>query len=303
MSGGIILVIGRSGQIARALAQNSIDWASYRFAGRPEVDFEDARSLARAFNSHRPSLVVNAGGWTAVDAAERQAEAAFRVNAEGPLHLARLCRQHGVPLIHFSTNQVFNGKANSPYAIEDCTEPLNIYGRSKAAGEYAIAAELKHHLIFRLAWLFSEWPGNFLTDVVGRAEARDVIELVDDQQGTPTYARDVAGAINIVARRCLTGTVRWGTYHLSNLGESSLFAFANEILRFMPPERGGNAILRPVASDRRRMTARRPRYGVLDTGRTTEHFGITLPPWQDAVARCMRLVLSGPNVPKTLSGA
>ena len=204
-----------------------------------------------------------------MDAAERQAEAAFRVNAEGPLHLARLCRQHGVPLIHFSTNQVFNGKANSPYAIEDCTEPLNIYGRSKAAGEHAIAAELRHHLIFRLAWLFSEWPGNFLTDVVGRAEARDVIELVDDQQGTPTYARDVAGAINIVARRCLTGTVRWGTYHLSNLGESSLFAFANEILRFMPPERGGNAILRPVASDRRRMTARRPRYGVLDTGRTT----------------------------------
>lgn len=293
MSQGTVLVIGRRGQLARALAKCATDWASYRFVGRPNVDFEQARSLSPAFDLHRPCLVINAGAWTAINAAERQAEAAFRVNAEGPLHLAQLCRQRGVPLIHFSTSQVFNGKAKSPYAVEDGTGPLNIYGRSKAAGECAIAAELAHHLIFRLAWMFSEWPGNFLTKLVSRAQSQTTIEMVDNHHATPTYARDVAHAIDQVAQRCVKGNVRWGTYHLTNEGEASRFTFAQEILRLMVPKLRSWPILKPVAADRRSTSAPLPRYGVLDTGRTRQHFGISLPAWQDAVARCMQFALSG----------
>ena len=293
MGDGTVLVIGRTGQLARALARCATDWASYRFVGRPNVDFEQERSLSPAFDLHRPCLVINAGAWTAINAAERQAETAFRVNAEGPLHLARLCRQYGVPLIHFSTNQVFNGKAKAPYAVEDGIGPLNTYGRSKAAGECAIAAEFAHHLIFRLAWVFSEWPGNFLTKLVSRAQSQTTIEMVDDQHATPTYARDVARAIDQVARRCVSGKVRWGTYHLTNGGEASRLTFAQEILRLMTPKLRSEPVLRPIAADRRNTSAPLPRYGVLDTCRTIEQFGIALPAWQDAVARCMQFVLPG----------
>jgi dTDP-4-dehydrorhamnose reductase len=291
-----VLVIGRSGQVARALARcSSQHGLSYGCLGRPEIDLAHPRSLKAALDRRRPQLIVNAAAWTEVDRAETEPAAAFRVNAEGPQWLARWCRSSGVPLIQLSTDYVFNGEGHRPYRSEDPISPLNIYGRSKAAGEAAVRTELNEHVIVRLAWLYDAAGRNFLNAILRLAEQRPSIDVVDDQKGSPTFACDAATGIDVIAGRILnpSGSPLWGICHLANAGETTWRGFAEQLLddasRFGHPR----PAVRPIPSSEYATAARRPRYSVLDTSLARERYGVRLPEWRDAVSRCIAEKFTG----------
>jgi dTDP-4-dehydrorhamnose reductase len=282
-----VLVVGRSGQVASALAgwQGSAA-VDYVCVGRPVVDLSNRHSLEEAIARHRPALVVNAGAWTAVDLAESQVGSVFDVNAEGPARLARCCRSVGIPLVHLSTDYVFDGRSTRPYREADPVGPLNAYGRSKVAGERAVGSEMEEHIILRLGWIFDATHRNFVTTILRLAEERTALDVVGDQTGTPSFATDIAAAIDLIAQRILRGSTNWGTFHVANGGQATRYEQACEIVRLAARHGLRTPDIRPIPTPDSE-AARRPRYSVLDTTLARDVFGVDLPPWQDALARCI----------------
>jgi dTDP-4-dehydrorhamnose reductase len=285
-----ILVIGASGQLSRAFAR--IGAASQHAIvchGRPEADLADGASLRRLFDELAPFAVVNAGAYTNVDQAEDEPKLAFAVNAAGPEALAALCRERSLPLIHISTDYVFDGAKRTPYVETDPIAPLGAYGASKAAGEEAIRREWPRHIILRTSWLYSLDGRNFLTTMLRLGASREELAIVDDQFGTPTLAQDVAGAVCAVLHHIDAhgGEAPWGTYHLASEGVTTWFGFASEIFRLAAARGAKVPRLRPIPATDYPARAVRPRYSVLDTSKLHLAFDISLPKWQDSLARCL----------------
>jgi dTDP-4-dehydrorhamnose reductase len=286
-----VLVIGRNGQIAQALHKLSFrSRANYHFVGRPEIDLGDPGKIDSALAAYEPHLVVNAAAWTAVDLAQSDAQTAYQINARAPGIVADYCNRAGIPLMHFSTDYVFNGYASTPYAVGDPVDPLNVYGASKAAGETAVRNSLKNHVILRLAWLYSESGGNFVNTMLRLATESNEIKVVDDQRGSPTFASDAALAIDIIVNRIVSSVrpVPWGTYHLTNSGETTWYGLAEKVFDRAHAFGHPRPVVHPIRSKDYPSPARRPSYSVLDTSLTQECFGIALPDWQDALSRCIR---------------
>jgi dTDP-4-dehydrorhamnose reductase len=288
-----ILVIGRSGQVARALTRmGRIGDHDVVSLGRPEADLERPETLTAALARHRPRAVVNAGAFTAVDDAETETTQAFAVNATGPGHLARACAGADIPLIHISTDYVFDGRATRPYREDDETAPLSAYGASKAEGEAAVRAAGGRHIILRTSWLYSEAGRNFLTTMVRLGRERRELAIVDDQTGSPTYAGDVAEAIAHILESVLRNPRNdvWGTYHFASAGSTTWFGFAAEI--FARAESLGirAPTLKPITTAEYSTPARRPAYSVLDTGKVARVFRLAPPDWREALGRCMARV-------------
>lgn len=284
-----LAIIGAKGQVARALAA---DMQRRRIAsaigGRPDVDITDRRSLETFLGRANPRLVINASAYTAVDKAESEPEAAFRANAEGPAVLAMLCARAGVPLIHLSTDYVFGGKGFEPLGEAEPLAPGNVYAASKAAGEAAIRDNCSRHIIVRTAWVYDESGQNFLRTMLRLALSREEIGVVDDQRGSPTYAGDLAGALlDIAATPGGELERKWGTYHLTNAGETTWAGFAREIFERAAPLGFKTARVRPIPTSQYPTPARRPAYSVLDNSRIAKAFGIRLPAWQDGLQRCL----------------
>ena len=286
-----VLVLGKSGQVATALAGlGSIAGRPVICIGRDEADICDARAVDEAFEAHRPALAVNAAAYTAVDAAESAPDEAHAVNADGAGHLAQACAGQGIPLIHLSTDYVFDGRGERPYREDDPVAPLGVYGRSKLAGEELIRARFDRHLILRTSWVFSASGGNFVTTMLRLGAERDELGIVDDQKGTPTFAGDIAAAISALAEQILSAgdEAAWGTYHMSNAGHTTWYGFAREI--FACAEAAGRevpSVVKPITTEDYPTPATRPRYSILDTTKLRTTFGIELPTWQDALARCL----------------
>ena len=286
-----VLVFGKSGQVATALGRlGPIADRPVTCLGRGETDISDARAVTEAFETHRPAFAINAAAYTAVDAAESAPDEAHGVNANGAGHLALACAEAGIPLIHLSTDYVFDGRGERPYRENDPVAPLGVYGRSKLAGEELIRARLDRHLILRTSWVFSAAGGNFVTTMLRLGAERDELGIVDDQTGSPTFAGDIAAAISALAEVVLSGggDVPWGTYHMSNAGHTTWYGFAKEI--FAHAEAAGQkvpSVVKPIATEDYPTPATRPRYSILDTAKLRAAFGIELPPWQDALARCL----------------
>lgn len=290
MTRGKILVVGRSGQLAHALA-GLAQVGGYEIvcAGRPECDLVQPDTLQRTIDRVEPRMVINAAAYTAVDQAENAIEAAFAVNAEGVGALGKICARHKIPMVHVSTDYVFDGSADKPYAPDDPVAPQGVYGKSKAAGEAALRETLDQHLILRTAWVFSAGGRNFLTTMINAGATRGELRVVDDQHGTPTYAADLASGICEIAARALDNTnqATWGTYHLTNAGATTWFGFAGEI--FACRKRAGLAVPEVIAITTADYPtpARRPAWSVLDCSETESAFGVRLPDWKDATARCV----------------
>lgn len=255
--------------------------------GRPDIDLTRPHSLADAISRVSPAVVINAAAYTAVDRAESEPEQAFAVNAEGAGVLAGLCASGGIPLIHVSTDYVFDGAASSPYPVDAPIAPLGAYGRSKAEGEARVRAAAPRHVIARTAWVYGEHGANFLRTMLRLGAERPELGVVDDQHGSPTCTADLASALARIAGRALEpGFTGWGTYHVTNAGETTWCGFAREIFR-LEAERGRPVPrLVPIPTSGYPTPARRPAYSVLDTGRTTAVFGIAMADWRDALARC-----------------
>lgn len=290
MAGLPILVIGAGGQLARALGRlKRIDGHPIVCRGRPDADVTDPSALQRVFNACAPAAVVNAAGYTAVDEAQREASSTFAVNAEGPEHLARLCRDRQIPFVHVSTDYVFDGTGQTPYRETDEIAPLGVYGASKAGGEAAIRRTHARHVILRTAWLYGRDGQNFLNAMQRLGAERDELSIVDDQHGSPTWTGDVAAAIATILRRLLTNPSEnlWGTYHLTSRGETTWLGFAAEIFRLRAAAGHRIPHLKAITTQEYAAPAPRPAYSVLDTRKIEAAFGICLPPWQASLARCL----------------
>ncbi|MEQ9314939.1 MAG: dTDP-4-dehydrorhamnose reductase [Henriciella sp.] len=289
-----ILIIGRTGQVARALMERGVGRFDMVALGRPDVDIADGASLMQAFEAHTPRLVINASAYTAVDKAESDEAAAFAINAEGVEKLARLCAEAGVPLIHYSTDYVFDGSKDAPYVEADPTAPLGAYGRTKLAGEQAVADVLSDHVILRTAWVYSPFGGNFVRTMLRLAGERDELNVVADQHGCPTSALDIADATLEIAEKLLSGAGSFGTYHLCGQGETSWHCLAAEVFAISAELGGASAKAKPIPSSEYPTPAARPVNSRLDGSKLARDYGITLPHWRESVRACVeRLIKEG----------
>lgn len=279
-----LLVIGRSGQLARALA--ALDPALCCL-GRPDIDIADPGSAEAAVLAHAPDLVINAAAYTDVERAEEEPWAALAVNRDGAAALARATACLGAALIHVSTDYVFDGSKAGAWVETDPTGPLNAYGASKLAGERAALAANPRSLVLRTSWLYSPWGRNFVITMLGLA-GRDRLGVVADQCGTPTSALSLARAILAIAPRLAAapaGTPLWGIRHFAGRDATSWADFAREI--FAQAERRlipcAPAII-PVPSSAYPTRARRPRNSALDCSAFEQDFGLASEDWRSALA-------------------
>ncbi len=291
-----ILVFGGNGQVGRellrALAPLGTVVATTRSGTLADgsacevADFDRPDSLPALLDRLRPALVLNAAAYTAVDRAEQEPEAAFRANAQAPGVIARWCAAQGVPLVHYSTDYVFDGQGRMPYREDAPTAPLGVYGTSKRDGEDAVRAAGGRHLIFRTAWVYAAHGGNFLRTMLRLGAERDELRVVADQIGTPTPAALIA---DVTAHALRHPGGLSGTWHLTASGQTSWHGFAEAL--FAEALAAGVLAKAPlveaIPSSQYPTPARRPAWSVLDNRRLQQDFGIVLPAWQDGLKRVM----------------
>ncbi|SME98709.1 dTDP-4-dehydrorhamnose reductase [Tistlia consotensis] len=289
-----LLVFGADGQVGRALAAaagpRGVELA---LLDRRAADLCDPAAVAAAIEAAGADLVVNAAAYTAVDRAESDAATAFAVNEAGPAAIAEACARHDLPLVHFSTDYVFDGAGERPYREDDPTGPLGVYGRSKLAGEVAVRARWPRHLVLRTSWVYAAWGHNFVRTMLRLAEERDALSIVDDQRGCPTAAPDLAAAVLAIAPALLRPEAAWGTYHAAGAGIVSWYGFACEIFRLRERLTGrAGPALRPIPTSAYPTPAPRPRNSALDCALLRQTFGVALPPWQDSLERVLQRLLA-----------
>jgi dTDP-4-dehydrorhamnose reductase len=280
-----LLVLGAGGQVGHELRR--LAWpADYRVAAfdRAGVDITQGEAVAAAFDCERPDIVINAAAYTAVDRAESEPDIAWAGNCAGPGHLAAACRAAGIPLIHISTDYVFDGSKQGPYREDDPVNPLGVYGHSKEAGDRAVREALPEHVILRTAWVYSAHGHNFVKTMLRVAAERPVLRVVADQIGSPTSAGDIAGAIAAIVRRVAAGDRRWGTYHFAGGGAVTWHGFAEAIFELAALWRGAAPKVEAITTADYPTPARRPANSVLDCRHIGEAFGIAPRPWREALA-------------------
>lgn len=290
-----VLVLGAAGQIGRELRRYR--WpADTRVAAFDRLGLDIARREAvfATIAGERPDLVVNAAAYTAVDRAESERDAAWAANCAGPGHIAAACRDAGIPLIHISTDYVFDGTKLGPYREDDPVNPLGVYGASKEAGERAVREALREHVILRTAWVYSAHGDNFVKTMLRLAAGlqpaglsrgeHPALRVVADRTGSPTGAADIAGAIALLARCAANGNARWGTYHFAGAGTATWHGFAEAIFDLASGWRGPPPRVEAITTADYPTPARRPANSVLDCSRIGAAFGIKPRPWRAALA-------------------
>jgi len=284
-----ILVIGKTGQLGSAyqhLAKCPQEALPQKLTilGRPEADLTDPSSLKNLISQYQPHLIINAAAYTAVDEAEDHPNQAFTLNALAPHHLAAICAEINTPLIHLSTDYVFSGQSTTPYEPHDSPAPINTYGRSKLAGEWACTAAHPHGAyIIRTSWVFSPWGKNFVKTILQLAETRNEITVVNDQNGSPTSALDLARATLQIAEKIISKQVSSpGLYHYSNTGTCTWHRFAEEILKQK------STLLDPTSSEAFPTKALRPTNSMLNTTKIQDTFQLSIPNWQVALQETLK---------------
>lgn len=282
-----ILVAGSSGQVALALKRvAAARGVMLRTCGRPELDIACPKSIDWCLDEVSPGVVINAAAYTAVDKAESEPELAAAVNRDGAASLARACAKRGVPLIHISTDYVFDGAKASAYVEDDAVAPLGIYGATKAAGEDAVRLHHSRHVIIRTSWVYGPDGANFLKTMLRLGLERDELGVVGDQRGAPTRADDLASALIDIAHTLHSSPDenRCGTYHLAGRGETTWHGFASAIFKHAALSGLKTPRLKRIATSDYPTPARRPLNSVLDQRKIAAAFGIKMPDWRDGLA-------------------
>lgn len=284
-----ILVCGRNGQVAQALQQALAGLGELHLLGRDQLDLAHPEGMREPLRQLAPDLIINAAAHTAVDQAESEAPLAHAINAEGPRVLAEEAARLGAPLIHYSTDYVFDGNKTTPYVEDDPVHPLGVYGQSKLAGEQAIAAVGAEHLILRTSWVYSLHGRNFLLTMQRLLQERPQLKVVDDQIGAPTWAGTIAASTRAMIERWQAGQAgAWGTYHLTAQGETSWFGFAQAIAEQLKARDLPCAELLPIPSSEYPTPARRPLNSRLDCSRLAREWQVSQPHWQQALIDCLK---------------
>lgn len=284
-----MVVTGREGQIVRSLLERGAPNGLFDVValGRPELDLGEPDGIDAALGQARPDVIVSAAAYTAVDRAETEEARAHAVNAVAPGRIAAVAARLGVPVIHLSTDYVFDGEKPDPYLETDPVGPASAYGRTKLAGERAVAQATDNHVILRTAWVYSPFGRNFLKTMLLLAESRDRMDVVDDQVGNPTSALDIADGILAIAGNLLADDAARlrGTFHMTGSGSASWADFASEILAVSARCGGPAAAIGRIPSSAYPTPARRPSNSRLDCGKLHEAHGVRLGSWRHAAAQ------------------
>lgn len=283
-----ILISGQHGQVSSELQKRLAVLGELVVPGRDQLDLAQPEQIRQQVRRVRPDLIINAAAYTAVDKAESEKAAAFSVNAEAPGILAEEAAALGIPLIHYSTDYVFDGSKTAPYNEADEPHPLGVYGQSKLAGEHAITAAQGKHLILRTSWVYSTHGRNFLLTMQRLLQEKPELRIVADQIGAPTWAGTIANSTLALIERWQAGeTGAWGTYHLTAQGETSWFGFAQAIGEALREQGKPCANLLPITTSDYPTPASRPLNSRLDCSRLQREWGVSQPDWQTALRECL----------------
>ena len=284
-----LLITGAAGQLGKVFvselkANKEIQFSAY---SRGDLDVTCVDEAQTVIARERPDFVINTGAYTQVDLAESEKENAYMVNETGPANLAEVCQRLDIPLVHFSTDYVFDGSKKAPWVEEDPTAPLGVYGASKLAGEKAIAQIHSKHLIFRTSWVFSEYGHNFVKTMLHVGSMREKLNVVDDQIGKPTSAREIVRLVLAILPKAEN---HWGIYNLAQPQTISWYGFAQAIFeqaRSLDKHYWNNHLLvsdlLPIPSSEYPTHAQRPANSELDTTKIESTFGLSIKPWQESL--------------------
>jgi dTDP-4-dehydrorhamnose reductase len=291
-----IAVTGTTGQVTCALreAGKGADLDIFHL-GRPDLDLTRPDTLLPALKALAPHILVSAAAYTAVDRAESEPELAFAVNATGAGALAQAAAVLGVPIIHLSTDYVFDGTKPSPYAETDPTGPVSVYGASKLEGERRVAAATADHVILRTAWVYSTFGNNFVKTMLRLGETRSLVDIVADQSGCPSSAHDLAKVIIAMAEK-LCGDkdpALRGIFHVAGSGEASWAQFAQAIFATLEARTGKTVSVRPISTAQYPTAARRPENSRLDCQKLERLYGLRMPDWHGSTETVVKALIDG----------
>ncbi len=294
-----LIVTGAQGQVARSLMERAGGGVEVVALRRPGFDLADVDSIARAFDGASADVVVNAAAYTFVDKAEAEEELATRINGAGAGAVAAAARRIGAPVIQLSTDYVFDGLADRPYREDDPTAPIGAYGRSKLAGERAVAEAAPQHVILRTAWVYSPFGANFVKTMLRLGETRRSVNVVADQRGGPTSALDIADAIIAVARNLVAAPSRnenYGIFHMTGGGEATWAEFAESVFAQAHALGREPVEATPILTAQYPTPARRPLNSRLDGSRLAEIHRVALPMWRDSLKPVIARLLEAEKV-------
>ena len=285
-----ILLIGKNGQVGWELRRTLAPLAEVVAVDYPEINLADTRALRQFVAGTRPTVVVNAAAYTAVDKAETETELCRQINAVAPGVLAEEAKKIGALMVHYSTDYVFDGAKTSPYVETDAPNPLGAYGRSKWEGDRAVQASGADHLIFRLCWVYGARGQNFMLTMQRLARERETLRVVGDQFGCPTWSRLIAETTALALKQVLAGANRSAynsEYHLAASGQTNWHGFASRIIEWMPEAERKCRAMEKIATAEYPTPARRPANSVLDCGKLRKTFGLRLPDWEASLRQVL----------------
>ena len=283
---GLILVTGAGGQVAHELA---IAESGHRVIAlsRSQLDITNQQQINTAFEEYRPDILINAAAYTQVDRAEEETELALAINRDGVSNLVHACKEADIPLLHISTDYVFDGNKTGAYQEDDEISPAGVYGASKAEGETALRSTLERHVILRTSWVFSATGNNFVKTMLRIGGEREELNIVKDQRGCPTSAESIATALLQISERYLRGDeIEWGTYHFCGQPETTWYGFAKRI--FERAKGFDHLKLNGIPTSEYPTPAARPLNSVLDCSKFVAQFKTAQPDWSEDLERILR---------------
>lgn len=277
-----VLVTGGNGQLARCIKDIEREYKGFNiiYKASNELDITNAQNVDAFFETHTIDWCINCAAYTNVDLAESEPEKVFNINVVGVENIVNACKKHKTTLVHISTDFVFDGKKPEPYSEEDQTNPISVYGESKLKGEIKISDNIRSYFIIRTSWLYSEHGNNFLKTMLRLAETKSELKIVNDQIGTPTYAKDLA---NVILDLISCKNDNFGLYHYSNEGVASWYDFAKAIFCI------SNTFINvcPIPNASYITSAKRPALSVMTKIKIKESFNIEIPYWRDSLKKCL----------------
>jgi dTDP-4-dehydrorhamnose reductase len=285
MSKPTILITGANGQLGWELGQLAANYPAFNFVflDRTQLDLADPASFEKIILPIAPNFIINTAAYTAVDKSETEQALAYTVNATAVETLAIICKQLAIPFITYSTDYVFNGSAVEPYLTDTTVDPVNYYGSTKAAGESLAMAANDQTIVIRTSWVFSAHGNNFVKTMLRLMKERESLNIVADQKGRPTYAKDLAIATMQMVQNIHAGQSTAGIFHYANTGETTWFDFASKIKEIA----GLSCILNPIDSTAFPTPAKRPNYSVLNTHKVESILAAPIRHWEEALKECM----------------
>jgi len=288
-----LLIIGSKGQLGSELViECKRNDFSFLDLDLPEFNITDPAQVEKTVADFKPSIVINASAYTNVDEAETDPEIVFSVNSDGPANLAVPCDKNRIPIIHVSTDYVFDGSKGQPYTESDPVSPLGVYGKSKEEGESKLRSILNQHIILRTSWLYGTYGNNFVKTMLKLGNEKEILKVVSDQYGSPTCAADLAEAVvNISKQITQNPKIAWGTYHYCGHGITTWYKFAKTIFEIASQYHNYKvASVEAITTAQYPTRTKRPAFSALDCGLIKKHFGINTKPWQGSLEKTIERI-------------